>query len=63
MGVVYLARDPVLERDVAIKMLTSGNLLGDQRERFEREARAVAKLDHPREREGTGSLRRTSRGR
>ena len=47
MGVVYLARDPVLERDVAIKMLTSGNLQGDQRERFEREARAVAKLDHP----------------
>ncbi len=47
MGVVYLARDPVLEREVAIKMLTSGNLQGDQRERFEREARAVAKLDHP----------------
>jgi|CXWL01.1.fsa_nt_gi tetratricopeptide (TPR) repeat protein len=47
MGVVYLALDPVLEREVAIKMLTSGNLQGDQRERFEREARAVAKLDHP----------------
>ncbi len=47
MGVVFLARDPVLEREVAIKMLTSGNLQGDQRERFEREARAVAKLDHP----------------
>ena len=44
---VYLALDPVLEREVAIKMLTSGNLQGDQRERFEREARAVAKLDHP----------------
>ncbi|MEO5761701.1 MAG: protein kinase, partial [Vicinamibacteria bacterium] len=47
MGVVYLALDPVLEREVAIKMLTSGSLQGDQRERFEREARAVAKLDHP----------------
>ena len=47
MGVVYLALDLVLEREVAIKMLTSGNLQGDQRERFEREARAVAKLDHP----------------
>ena len=47
MGVVYLAMDTVLEREVAIKMLTSGNLQGDQRERFEREARAVAKLDHP----------------
>ena len=47
MGVVYLALDHVLEREVAIKMLTSGNLQGDQRERFEREARAVAKLDHP----------------
>ena len=44
---MYLALDPVLEREVAIKMLTSGNLQGDQRERFEREARAVAKLDHP----------------
>ena len=44
---VYLAMDTVLEREVAIKMLTSGNLQGDQRERFEREARAVAKLDHP----------------
>ena len=44
---MYLARDPVLDREVAIKMLTSGNLQGDQRERFEREARAVAKLDHP----------------
>lgn len=47
MGVVYLARDPILDRDVAIKILTAGALSGDQNERFEREARAIAKLDHP----------------
>ncbi len=48
MGVVYLARDTRLDRDVAIKMLapkfTSDSL---QRERLRREARAAAKLSHP----------------
>ena len=43
MGVVYRARDPRLNRDVALKMLPEG---GD-RKRFEHEARAVAALDHP----------------
>ena len=48
MGQVYRARDPRLEREVAIKVLTAslahepGYL-----ERFRREARAVAKLNHP----------------
>ena len=47
MGVVYRARDEKLERDVAIKMLQPG-LLTDQegRERFRREARVLAKLNH-----------------
>src|SRR5262245_6579051 len=48
MGEVYLARDPRLERDVAIKLLPQA-LRGDpqRRLRFLREARAVAKLTHP----------------
>ncbi len=48
MGVVYLARDERLERDVAVKVLTPG-LLTDQdaRSRFRKEARALAKLNHP----------------
>ena len=48
MGVVVLARDEVLERDVAIKLirpelLDGGNL----RERFLAEARAMARVNHP----------------
>lgn len=48
MGRVFRARHLGLERDVAIKMMQVG-LLGDARavRRFEREARAVAALDHP----------------
>jgi eukaryotic-like serine/threonine-protein kinase len=48
MGEVYRARDTRLQRDVAIKVLPSR--LGSEpalRERFEREARAVAALNHP----------------
>src|SRR5262249_55241913 len=47
MGVVYLARDPQLERFVAIKLLRTGFDTSDMRERFGREARAVAALRHP----------------
>jgi len=48
MGEVYRARDPRLERDVAIKVLPA-RLAHDRdaRIRFEREARAVAALNHP----------------
>ena len=42
MGEVYRARDPRLNRDVAIK--TSASRFS---ERFEREARAIAALNHP----------------
>ena len=47
MGVVFRARDPLLGREVAIKMLPSVRLQGQAEERFEREARLVAQLDHP----------------
>jgi serine/threonine protein kinase len=48
MGEVYKARDTRLDRSVAIKILPS-DVAGDadRRARFEREARAVAALDHP----------------
>src|ERR1043165_3589171 len=48
MGVVYLARDVQLDRDVAIKVLPADlaqNPAG--RERFIREARMAAGLSHP----------------
>ena len=47
MGVVYLARDPLLDRDVAVKLIPPGFLDDAATERFRREARAVARLDHP----------------
>ncbi len=47
MGIVYLARDPVLGRDVAVKMVSLGDSAEINEERFRREARVVAGLDHP----------------
>jgi hypothetical protein len=47
-GVVFLAFDPVLERKVALKVPRLEALLSPElRERFLREARAAAGLDHP----------------
>lgn len=43
-GTVWLARDERLERDVAVKVLPRERVLGG---RFEREARATARLSHP----------------
>jgi tetratricopeptide (TPR) repeat protein/predicted Ser/Thr protein kinase len=45
MGVVYLAEDITLERQVALKFLTSTG--PEYRARFLREARAVSVLSHP----------------
>jgi len=48
MGEVYRARDTRLERDVALKVLTSDvSLDPERRTRFEREAKAIAALTHP----------------
>jgi predicted Ser/Thr protein kinase len=48
MGVVYLARDVQLDRDVAIKVLPAHLALDPSaRERFLREARMAAGLSHP----------------
>jgi serine/threonine protein kinase len=46
-GQVFLAFDPRLDRDVAIKVLKQANPSERVVERFFREARAVARLDHP----------------
>ena len=46
MGVVYLAFDPVLEREVAIKTISSAESDVDLKERFIREARSAGKLRH-----------------
>src|SRR5436190_8086119 len=48
MGVVYLARDVQLDRDVAIKVLPAHLAhTPEARERFLREARTAAGLSHP----------------
>src|SRR6476659_8431678 len=47
MGVLYRARDKTLQRDVALKMmLVDFSHDPTARDRFEREARAVARLQH-----------------
>ena len=47
MGVLYRGRDPVLDREVAIKVM-AGDFTADEsaRTRFYREARASARLQH-----------------
>ena len=48
MGEVYRARDPRLGRDVAVKVLPEEFFEGEERrQRFEREARLLAALNHP----------------
>lgn len=51
MGVVYLARDPKIDRTVAIKTVSLSGLGPDAeeeyRQRFVVEARAAGRLSHP----------------
>jgi hypothetical protein len=47
MGQVYLARDVVLGRSVALKIVGTGKAKGLWTERFLHEARAIARLNHP----------------
>ena len=51
MGVVYRARDPALDRDVAIKTIRASGfpaeVLAELRMRFQREAKSAARLSHP----------------
>src|SRR5204863_7729200 len=47
MGSVYRAHDVLLDRAVAIKVLTESRLGAEGRARLLHEARAVARLNHP----------------
>jgi len=47
MGAVWLVRDRFLDRSVALKVLRDDQATPDERERFLREARTNAKLEHP----------------
>lgn len=51
MGAVFKARDPVMDREVAVKTIHASALIGPMaeqyRERFTREARAAGRLAHP----------------
>src|SRR5262245_46576462 len=47
MGEVYRARDTVLGREVAVKVLPPDKLQADGLQRFLREARAASQINHP----------------
>src|SRR5688500_19445954 len=47
MGIVYRAHDPLLNREVAIKLIPPTLLSSEMEERFQREAQLVAQMDHP----------------
>jgi serine/threonine protein kinase/hemoglobin-like flavoprotein/class 3 adenylate cyclase len=45
MGEVFRAHDPVLDRQIALKVISAGD--EDRRQRFRREAQSAARLTHP----------------
>ncbi|MFN3184414.1 MAG: protein kinase domain-containing protein [Nannocystaceae bacterium] len=47
MGVVYAGRDPVLRREVAVKVIRGGFVTASVEARMRSEAQAMAKLSHP----------------
>jgi ABC-type transport system substrate-binding protein len=47
MGVVYRARDPLLNREVAVKVVSPALLTPETETRFQTEAQLVAQMDHP----------------
>jgi serine/threonine-protein kinase len=48
MGVIFLARDPYIQRQVVIKVLMYSRMLDEvYREFFQREAELIAALEHP----------------
>ena len=47
MGCVYRAHDPRLERSVALKVISDGDISPETTSRLLREARSAAALDHP----------------
>lgn len=47
MGTVYVARDHVLDREVAVKVLDIADQRGSRPRRLQREAHILARLDHP----------------
>ena len=47
IGVIYRAHDTLLDRDVAVKVLSDATLSAESRARLLREAQAAAQLNHP----------------
>lgn len=47
MGAVYLAHHMALNKEVALKTFLSGHFSQESCLRFQREAQAIAKLEHP----------------
>src|SRR6266850_2349688 len=47
MGTVYLAEDPELNREIAIKVLSTPDVPADMARRIVREAQIIARLEHP----------------
>ncbi|MBK8823609.1 MAG: protein kinase [Anaerolineales bacterium] len=48
MGVIFLAKDPYIQRQVVVKVLMYKHTLDDvYREFFQREAEVIAALEHP----------------